>query len=109
MIPIIGPSDAGKCTLLRLINGTRLFIPSSGRALRGNADVTAQSGGKLRACRSQRNLHVMGGLARHRPRGRADGDVQLTLYFFELNVRLTSILGIVGARYTRAEPSGTQQ
>jgi len=51
MIAIIGPSGAGKSTLLRLIN--RLVTPSSGTIVCENADVTALSGRKVRAWRSQ--------------------------------------------------------
>lgn len=51
MIAVIGPSEAGKSTLLRLIN--RLVTPSSGAILFEGAHVAALSGLWLRAWRAR--------------------------------------------------------
>lgn len=49
LVGLIGPSGAGKSTLIRCVN--RLVEPTGGKVMLGDTELTALSGGRLRAAR----------------------------------------------------------
>ncbi len=49
LVGLIGPSGAGKSTLIRCVN--RLVEPTGGKVMLGDTELTALSGGSLRAAR----------------------------------------------------------
>jgi len=98
---IVGESGCGKSTLARLL--VRLEQPTSGTVEFDGVDLTALSGGRLRAHRRRIQMVFQDPYASLDPRQRVGAAIEEVLRVHELRGRVDELLGMVGLARSHAD------